>query len=195
MADATSTAVNGAARAASRGASTAALAKRLGLRLVGTDELTIRRRRNGRGFVYLTSDGTPLRDAALLRRLASLAIPPAYEEVLCAEDPTAHLQAVGRDAAGRLQYRYHPEWQKVREIRKARRLARLAEVLPRIRRSVAQHLAASEPTRELALASVIELVASSAIGREPRPTRACAAPGAPRRCSSPTSPSPAPPSP
>src|SRR2546426_2054466 len=115
------------ATAKRRGASPAALAKRLGLRLVASDELTIRRRRNGCGFAYLAADGTPLRDAATVRRLASLAIPPAYEEVLCAEDATAHLQAVGRDAAGRLQYRYHPDWAKVREMRKARRLARLPE--------------------------------------------------------------------
>ena len=99
------------------------------------------------------------------------------------QDPAAHLQAVGRDAAGRLQYRYHPDWEKVREQRKARRLARLAEVLPRIRRSVGQHLAGSEPTRELALAAVIELVGCSAIrpGRESY-AAASTARAARRRC-------------
>jgi DNA topoisomerase I len=152
-----------AVEAKRRGASTAALAQRLGLRLIATDELSIRRRRNGKGFMYLGADGTPLRDRQEIRRLVALAVPPAYEDVLYAADPRAHLQAVGRDAAGRLQYRYHPEWEKVREMRKARRLARFAEALPRIRRSVAQHLAASEPTREFALACVIELVARSAI--------------------------------
>ena len=103
-----------------------------------------------------------------MRRLARLAVPPAYEAVLYADDPAAHLQAVGRDAAGRLQYRYHPDWEKVREQRKARRLARLAESLPRIRRSLGQYLAGAEPSRELALAAVIELVGCSAIraGRE-----------------------------
>jgi DNA topoisomerase I len=80
-----------------------------------------------------------------------------------APDTAAHLQAIGRDAAGRLQYRYHPEWQKVRETRKARRLLRLAEALPKIRRSLAQHLSGGEPTRELAFAAVIELIARSAI--------------------------------
>jgi DNA topoisomerase-1 len=98
-----------------------------------------------------------------VRRLSQLAVPPAYAEVLYAEDPAAHLQAIGRDAAGRLQYRYHPEWEKVREMRKARRLARLADVLPRIRRSIAQHLAGNAPTREFTCAAVIELVARSAI--------------------------------
>jgi DNA topoisomerase I len=141
----------------------AALAKRLGLRLVGTDALSIRRRRRGKGWSYVDSAGRVIRDRVKVQRLARLAVPPAYADVLYAEDPSAHLQAVGRDAAGRLQYRYHPEWEKVREMRKARRLARLADVLPRIRRSVGQHLAGAEPTREFALAAVIELVARSAI--------------------------------
>jgi DNA topoisomerase-1 len=98
-----------------------------------------------------------------LRRLKSLAMPPAYEDVLYAENPRAHLQAVGRDAAGRLQYRYHPEWEEVRERRKAKRLVALVKALPRIRRSVSKHLAVGEPTREFVLAAIIHLVARSAI--------------------------------
>ena len=90
-------------------------------------------------------------------------MPPAYEDVLYATDPRAHIQAIGRDAAGRLQYRYHPDWEKVRERRKARRLQRLVEALPRIRRAVNKHLGAAEPTREFALSAVIELVSCSAI--------------------------------
>ena len=107
--------------------------------------------------------GAAARGGAICDPTARLAVPPAYEDVRYARDPTAHLQATGRDAAGRLQYRYHPEWEKVREARKARRLAALAEVLPRIRRSVGQHLAAAAPTREFACAAVIELVARIAI--------------------------------
>lgn len=107
-----------------------ALAKRLGLRLVTADALTIRRRRCGRGFAYVRSDGSPLRDRSEIRRLASLAVPPAYRDVRYAEDPSAHLQAIGRDDAGRLQYRYHPEWERVRETEKAWRLERLVDVLP-----------------------------------------------------------------
>lgn len=133
------------------------------LRRVLPDELAIRRRRNGKGFAYVGSNGRMLRDSATLRRLKSLAVPPAYEDVLYAEDPRAHLQAVGRDAAGRLQYRYHPEWEKVRERRKAKRLVALVAALPRIRRCVGRHLAAAEPTREFALAAMIHLVARSAI--------------------------------
>jgi DNA topoisomerase-1 len=110
----------------------------------------------------LGSDGKGL-DRVEIKRLASLAVPPAYEDVLYAANPRAHIQAIGRDAAGRLQYRYHPDWQRVREIRKARRLAKLAEALPTIRRSIGHHLAGDEPTRAFALAAIIELVARSAI--------------------------------
>src|SRR5205085_7402067 len=78
-----------------RGAATAALARRLGLHVIATDELSIRRRRNGKGFMYLRPDGSPIRDKAEMRRLAALAVPPAYEDVLYAADPKAHLQAVG----------------------------------------------------------------------------------------------------
>ena len=101
------------------------LAKRLGLRHVTTDALSIRRRRCGRGWAYIRADGRPIRDARVVRRLARLAVPPAYEDVFYAADPAAHLQAIGRDAAGRLQYRYHPEWDQVRELRKARRRSRM----------------------------------------------------------------------
>jgi DNA topoisomerase-1 len=142
--------------------STLKLLKRLGLIYIDTAELTIRRQRHGRGFRYLTADRKPV-TAAETRRLAALAVPPAYEDVLYAADASAHIQAVGRDAAGRLQYRYHPDWQRVREVRKARRLARLAEVLPQISRSISQQLNGRTPTREFTLAAVIELVARSAI--------------------------------
>jgi DNA topoisomerase I len=152
----------GAHNGQSRSPATMKLLRRLGLTYIATDELTIRRLRHGRGFRYVAADGTPLRGEES-QRLAALAVPPAYVDVLYAADPSAHIQAIGRDAAGRLQYRYHPDWQQVREMRKARRLARLAEVLPQIRRSIARHLGVSEPTRAFTLAAVIDLVARSAI--------------------------------
>ena len=152
----------GAHNGQSHSPATMKLLRRLGLTYIATDELTIRRLRHGRGFRYVAGDGTPLRGEES-QRLAALAVPPAYVDVLFATDPSAHIQAIGRDAAGRLQYRYHPDWQRVREMRKARRLARLAEVLPQIRRSIARHLGATEPTRAFTLAAVIDLVARSAI--------------------------------
>ena len=137
--------------------------RRLGLRHVSTDTLTIRRQRKGDGYRFISERGRTVRDEITRARLKRLAVPPAYEDVLYAADPRAHIQAIGRDAAGRLQYRYHPEWEKVRERRKAKRLQRLLEALPRIRRAVNKHLGLAEPTREFALAAVIELVSCSAI--------------------------------
>ena len=140
-----------------------ALARRLKLRLVERDQLTICRRRAGEGYSYWASDGSEITDDTVLKRFAALAVPPAYEEVYFSPDERAHLQAVGRDAAGRLQYRYHTEWQKVREAKKAGRLAALVSVLPKVRRAVAQYLSSNEPSRNFALAASIELVAGSAI--------------------------------
>ena len=137
--------------------------KRLGLRYVSTDELTIRRKRIGDKFTFVSARGRTIRDEVTRARLKRLAVPPAYEDVLYAADPRAHIQAIGRDAAGRLQYRYHADWEKMREQRKARRLRRLVEALPRIRRAVNKHLNLEEPTREFALAAVIELVSCTAI--------------------------------
>ena len=139
------------------------LVRRIGLRRVNVTALTIRRVRRGRGFAYVDADGTCIRDRHVTRRLAKLAVPPAYQDVLYACDPAAHLQAVGRDAAGRLQYRYHPDWEKVREQRKAQRLLRLVDTLPHIRRAVTLHLGSGELSREFTLAAAIDLVASSAI--------------------------------
>ena len=137
--------------------------KSLGLRYVTPEALTIRRRRQGPNFTYETKSGRTVRDLKVRARLKRLAVPPAYEDVLYASDARAHIQAIGRDAAGRRQYRYHPDWTKVRETRKAKRLQRLVEALPRIRRNVGRHLATAEPTRAFALAAVIELVTCTAI--------------------------------
>ena len=93
-----------------------------------------------------------------------MAVPPAYADVRYSPDPNSHLQAVGRDAAGRLQYRYHSDWEKVREHRKAHRLARLVAALAE---NSPQRLACissgDAPTREFALSAVIELIARTAI--------------------------------
>ena len=139
------------------------LLRQLGLRYVNVTELTISRRRRGAGFIFVNGNGRALRDERILYRLKRLAVPPAYENVLYAADPHAHLQAIGRDAAGRAQYRYHPDGEKVRELRKARRLARLAEALPKIRAWVSRHIGDRAPSRERAIAAVIELVALTAL--------------------------------
>jgi len=139
------------------------LTRRFGLRIGRRDELTIRRQRRRTGYTFVDRSGRAIKDATTLARLKSLAVPPAYGDVRYAQNPDTHLQAVGRDVAGRLQYRYHPDWEKVREERKARRLTRLVAALPKVRRIVARRLTATEPTREFALSAVIELVARTAI--------------------------------
>jgi DNA topoisomerase-1 len=140
-----------------------AFARQLKLRHVRRDQLTIARVPRADGYSYRTPKGDEITDPLTLKRFAALAVPPAYEEVYFSPDAHGHLQAVGRDAAGRLQYRYHADWEKVREAEKAARLGALASVLPKIRRAVAQHLSGVEPTRNFALAAAIELVAGSAI--------------------------------
>ncbi len=139
------------------------LARELGLKLGDQNQLTIRRIKRGKTYSFVRANGTAIRHTGTIKRLHSMAVPPAYAEVRYAPDPTSHLQAVGRDAAGRLQYRYHSDWEKVREHRKAHRLARLVAALPKIRRNVSAHLKGDAPTREFALSAVIELIARTAI--------------------------------
>jgi DNA topoisomerase-1 len=98
------------------------LAKELGLTLGEQNQLTIRRIKRGKNYSFIRANGSHIRDARTIRRLHKMAVPPAYAEVRYSPDPNSHLQAVGRDAAGRLQYRYHADWEKVREHRKAPRL-------------------------------------------------------------------------
>ncbi len=140
-----------------------ALATELGLKLSGPHGLTIRRIKRGKGYSFIRANGTTIRHKPTIRRLHRMAVPPAYRDVRYSPDPNSHLQAVGIDAAGRLQYRYHADWEKVREQRKAHRLAKLVGALPKIRRNVSAHLAGDEPTREFALSAVIELIARTAI--------------------------------
>lgn len=146
-----------------RGTRVATIARSLGLTLGDQDGLTIRRVKRGKGWAFLDAAGKTIRDKTEIKRLNAMAMPPAYEDVRYATDISAHLQAVGRDAAGRLQYRYHADWEKVREHRKAQRLEKLVGALPKIRRFVTSNLAGDEPTREFALSAVIEMIARTAI--------------------------------
>ena len=139
------------------------LAQELGLKLGDQNDLTIRRIKRGKSYSFIRANGTRIKHVGTIRRLNRMAVPPAYRDVRYAADPSSHLQAVGIDAAGRLQYRYHADWEKVREQRKAHRLGKLVAALPKIRRNVSKHLAGDEPTREFALSAVIELIARTAI--------------------------------
>jgi DNA topoisomerase-1 len=148
---------------AKTGPSVESLASELGLTLGDQNQLTIRRIKRGKSYSFVRANGSHIRDPRTIRRLHAMAVPPAYAEVRYSPDPNSHLQAVGRDAAGRLQYRYHTDWEKIREHRKAHRLARLVAALPKIRRNVSMHLSGELPTREFALSAVIELIARTAI--------------------------------
>ena len=139
------------------------LARERGLKIVRTAALTVQRQRHGKGFRFVDRRGATIRGAEELQRLKSLAVPPAYINVRLAADPNAHLQAIGEDAAGRLQYRYHPLWADVREALKARRLAGLAKSLPEIRRAVSRGLASADCDRHFATAAVVRLVTLTAI--------------------------------
>ena len=120
-------------------------AQAAGLRYVSDATAGIRRRRSGRGFSYVGSDGRTIRDQATLTRIRSLAIPPAYIDVWICPTANGHLQATGRDARGRKQYRYHPRWRVVRDETKFGRMLAFSEVLPRLRARVEQDLGAARP--------------------------------------------------
>ena len=127
------------------------------------EEPGIRRRRAGRGFAYAYPDGRPVRGAAELQRIKKLAIPPAWSEVWIARRPDAHLQATGRDARGRKQYRYHSEWRTQRDAAKFDRLLDFAASLPKIRRRVRRDLRGRDVTREFVIAVVVRLLETSLV--------------------------------
>lgn len=139
------------------------LAREKGLTIVGPDALTVRRQRCGSGFTFRLPSGAVLRSRSDIERLKALAVPPAYADVRFAADPSAHLQAVGTDAAGRRQYRYHPRWTEVREALKARRLAGLARSLPDIERAISKALHTDAVSADFVLAAVVRLVSLTAI--------------------------------
>jgi len=123
----------------------------------------ITRVRHGSSFHYVNGNGRKLRDARELARIRSLVIPPAWQDVWICADPRGHLQAVGRDARGRKQYRYHPKWRVVRDETKYYRLIGFAEALPAIRARTARDLRNPELTREKVLAAVVQLLEKTLI--------------------------------
>jgi DNA topoisomerase IB len=118
----------------------------------------IRRRRCGRGFRYLGPDGKPIADPRTLARIKALVIPPAWEDVWICLEPGGHIQAIGTDAAGRRQYRYHDLWRLQRDQEKHDRVLEFGAVLPRVREVVQRHLCGEGLTRERVLAAAIRLI-------------------------------------
>ena len=138
-------------------------AKAARLRIVSPERLPIRRCRAGNGFFYRDRHGRRIDDENTLARIRALAVPPAYEDVRIAADPRGHIQAVGRDEAGRLQYRYHPDWTTVREGHKTERLRRVLEALPKVRETVRRDIARRTLCREKALACAVAMMDESHI--------------------------------
>jgi len=135
----------------------------VGLSYVRDDLPGITRLRRGRGFVYRSPDGRPVRDAAALRRIRALAIPPAWNAVWICTSGQGHLQATGRDARRRKQYRYHASWRKVRDQDKYDRLASFARALPRIRRRVRADLGLAGLPRDKVIGAVVRLLETTFI--------------------------------
>lgn len=133
------------------------------LRHVSDDQPGIRRRRAGRGFSYVGTDGRMVRDVPTLSRIRALAIPPAWTNVWICPSPTGHLQATGRDARGRKQYRYHPRWREVRDETKYGRLALYGRALPRLRARVRRDLQLPGLSRDKLLAVVVRLLETTLI--------------------------------
>jgi DNA topoisomerase-1 len=145
-----------------------ASARRAGLRYVTDESAGIRRVKAGNGFRYVRGRGASVRDKSTLGRIRSLVIPPAWTDVWICPNPHGHVQATGRDARGRKQYRYHPRWREVRDESKYDRLLAFARALPKIRRSVSRDLRRKKLERERVLATVIRLmdVAFIRVGNE-----------------------------
>ena len=139
-------------------AEAAQMAVEAGLIYVSDAEPGIRRLRAGKGFRYLTPENRRLAAVKELKRIASLAIPPAYRDVWISVQPRGHLQATGRDARGRKQYRYHPEWRQVRDSAKFDRMVAFGEALPKLRRKLKRDMSLPGLPREKVLAVVVGIL-------------------------------------
>ncbi len=146
-----------------RAGSEARAAGSAGLRYTCDDRPGIRRRMAGKAARYFDSHGRVVRDPATLARIRALVIPPAWTDVWICTDPRGHLQATGRDARGRKQYRYHDAWRKQRDETKFERIQLFASVLPRIRSRTESALTRRGLPREKVLATVVQLLERSLI--------------------------------
>ena len=138
-------------------------AQYVGLTYVSDEKPGIRRRRKGNGFWYENAQGSRVTDEPTLRRIKALAVPPAWTDVWICPKPSGHVQATGRDARGRKQYRYHARFREVREGTKYNHMLAFAESLPAIRGKVREHLALRGLPREKVLATVVNLLEATLI--------------------------------
>jgi DNA topoisomerase-1 len=129
-----------------------------GLNYVTDGVRGIRRKRVGGGWAYYAPGGSRITDSRIRKRLNSLAIPPAWTDVWICPDPDGHIQATARDARGRKQYRYHPQYREARDRSKFRRMLEFSEVLPRLRERIERDLRADSLSRKQILATVVSLL-------------------------------------
>ena len=137
-------------------------AEQAGLHYVSDEQPGICRRKSGRGFAYYLK-GKLVRDAAILKRVRALAVPPAYRDVWICADPRGHIQATGRDDRGRKQYRYHVKWSEIRDETKYGRMLEFAQALPDIRQRVKADMGRKGLSREKVLATVVNLLETTLI--------------------------------
>lgn len=138
-------------------------ARLVGLIHVSDADPGIHRRRAGKGFAYIDAAGQKITDRRVIDRINKLAIPPAYSDVWICTNPRGHMQATGRDARGRKQYRYHPRWRAVRDLGKFSRVVDFGQRLPRLRRTLKRDLALPGLPREKVLATVVSLLSETLI--------------------------------
>ena len=138
-------------------------AESAGLTYVSDEEPGIRRRRAGKGFAYHGPDGKTVRDPKTLERIRKLAIPPAYTDVWICPAADGHIQATGRDAKGRKQYRYHPRWREVRDSTKFEHMLDFAKALPAIRARIDSDMSLRGLPRAKVLATVVHLLENTLI--------------------------------
>lgn len=148
---------------AERNADVVQAAEAAGLSYVSADRPGIRRDRKGDEFAYFKANGSAVEDEPTLERIRKLAIPPAWTDVWICSRANGHLQATGRDAKGRKQYRYHPEFRQVRDSNKYEHMMEFAKALPALRSKVAEHMALRGLPREKVLATVVHLLESTLI--------------------------------
>jgi DNA topoisomerase-1 len=138
-------------------------ARAAGLRYIGEASPGIHRKRAGKGFAYYTPDGELVRQKERLNRIRSLAIPPAWIEVWICPSPRGHIQATGRDAKGRKQYRYHKSWREHRDETKYGRMIEFGRALPRLRKRIERDLSLPGMPRDKVVAAVVRLLDDSSI--------------------------------
>ena len=141
----------------------AATARKAGLHYVNDDDAGITRHPTNDGFAYRSAAGRPVKNARTLGRIAALAIPPAYTDVWICPDPDGHIQATGRDARGRKQYRYHADWHAFQGSAKFAAMADFGRALPTIRAAVERDMRTGDLSREKILATLVRLLETTLI--------------------------------